>query len=240
MDRSIEVDVSALLQQQRQNTLFQSPALSGGTIAEGLASRFTGGSVSGGLATGSYAHSALLRAFAVYPGIGRETSSKADVDLDVVIAVPDVQFRALFERLHRFLSEAAQKPPEQGLGTFAMRRTGTVKALTKLRDIWGLTDEQLSVLLGLSSVQQWLAVLEGHRPLDRTVDLVDRVRTLTRIDGLLYGLYMNDEGVRKWLTHNVEELGSSPIYYMLRGNLRHLDTVADYIQGLTDSVPTVA
>lgn len=125
----------------------------------------------------------------------------------------------------------AQFPSRSAL---VYKLTGTVKALAKLRDIWGITDEEMSTLLGYSHAADWLSVLHGAKPLDGSVDRRERVSLLVRIDRLLFGLYRNNEAVQAWLKHPNDDLMPSPIQYMLKGKQRHLFVVEDYIQGLTD------
>lgn len=119
-------------------------------------------------------------------------------------------------------------------GALVYKLTGIVKALAKLRDIWGVTDEEMSTLLGYSHAAEWLSVLHGAKPLDGSVDRRERVGLLVRIDRLLFGLYRNNEAVQAWLKHPNDDLMPSPIQYMLKGKQRHLFVVEDYIQGLTD------
>jgi len=132
-------------------------------------------------------------------------------------------------------SRAAEQVPNSGTQSPLYRMTGTVKALAKLRDIWGLTDEQIRTLLGYSHIDEWSLVLSATKPLDISVDRRDRVGLLLRIDGLLFGLYRNDEAVRKWLNQPTVDFEGSPLDYMLKGRLRHLYNIADYIQGLSDT-----
>lgn len=126
---------------------------------------------------------------------------------------------------------------------FKLRATGQVKALLKLRELWELADDQMSILLGyqartgkasMTVENTWRDVAELRVPMDSSVDRVDRVRMLTKIDGLLYGLYGNVEGPRKWLRHPVGEFNATPLDFMLQGSLRRLYIVADYLQGLSD------
>ena len=86
-------------------------------------------------------------------------------------------------------------------------------------------------------ISDWLAVLEGRQPLDRSVDRRDRVGLLLSIDRLLFGLYRDDAAVQQWLKRPNDDFDGSPIAYMLRGKLKNLNVVADYIQGLTDYEP---
>ncbi len=129
---------------------------------------------------------------------------------------------------------------------FKLRATGQVKALLKLRELWKLDNDQMNVLLGYRAQtgkasttvrNPWCDVAELRAPLDNSVDRVDRVRMLTMIDGLLYGLYGDAEGPRKWLRHTVAEFDATPLDFMLQGSLRRLYVVVDYLQGLTDPAP---
>lgn len=129
-------------------------------------------------------------------------------------------------------TETGERLPSRS--ALVYRLTGTVKALAKLRDIWGLTDEEMSTLLGYSRAADWLAVLHGAKPLDRSVDRRERIGLLVRIDRLLFGLYRSNKAVQAWLKQPNDDLVPSPIQYMLKGKQRHLCVVEDYIQGLTD------
>lgn len=60
-------------------------------------------------------------------------------------------------------------------------------------------------------------------------------RKLTRIHGLLFGLYRNPESVAKWLSHPNAAFngGETPLWHMLR-SAAGIDAVLAHIEGITD------
>jgi hypothetical protein len=116
---------------------------------------------------------------------------------------------------------------------FAYRISGTVKALIRLQQVFGTSSEQMATLLGYNEVEEWNAIKDGHSPLDLSPDRQERIRTLLSIHGLLDALYQSEPPIAAWLQDRLEQFDRSAIDQMLRGRMRDLYIVADYLRGIT-------
>jgi Protein of unknown function (DUF2384) len=115
---------------------------------------------------------------------------------------------------------------------FRYRQTGTVKSLVRLQQLFDLTELEMSKLLGLQTVKEWRAVMEGSRSLELTIDRRERIRLLLTIHSLLDSLYGNEEAANRWLHSPVAEFEVSPLAHMVRGPMRSLYDVTDYLRGI--------
>lgn len=112
--------------------------------------------------------------------------------------------------------------------------TVPVKAMQKLQQAWAIKSEQMSILLGYETADEWAAVESGSIQLDGSIDRKDRIGMLIRIHQLLWGLFRDDRAVQNWLRATSDAFAGAPLDFMLRGKIKNLYAVADYIYGLTD------
>jgi hypothetical protein len=117
--------------------------------------------------------------------------------------------------------------------------TVAFKAVLGIARLWGLTDDQLSVLLGgvgRSTIQRWKAQLsdKGAIAADFGPDTLDRVSYLLGIHKALRILFMDDAQADGWVKRPNQGPGfdgQSALDRMLRGRMEDLQYVRRYLDG---------
>lgn len=117
--------------------------------------------------------------------------------------------------------------------------TVAFKAALSIARLWGLTDDQLSVLLGgvgRSTIQRWKAQLleRGSIAAEFGPDTLDRVSYLLGIHKALRILLMDDAQADGWVKRPNQGPGfdgKSALDRMLRGRMEDLQYVRRYLDG---------
>lgn len=100
-------------------------------------------------------------------------------------------------------------------------------ALVRVADLWGLTDEKLAVVLGLSPATV-SRIRNGRAALDPASKSFEVAQLVVRLfRGLDAQLGSDDEAARRWLATRNVDLDARPID--LIGSFRGLIAVCDYV-----------
>lgn len=103
------------------------------------------------------------------------------------------------------------------------------QAVAKIADHWGLTNQQLGRMLGLSAPTV-SRLLNGHLMLDRHSKAFELAQYLVRLfRGLDAIMGSDDAAARSWLRTENLDLGSKPLDAM--GRIKGLVSLCDYVDG---------
>jgi uncharacterized protein (DUF2384 family) len=92
----------------------------------------------------------------------------------------------------------------------------------QIGDRWGLTDEQLRVVLGYDSASE-ISNLRNETPQTISRDQKKRMQCVFEIHSTLFNLYQDFDPIYRWLRTPTELLGSStPLSTMLTGDIEDL------------------
>jgi hypothetical protein len=108
--------------------------------------------------------------------------------------------------------------------------SGPAEFVVRLARRWGLSDQDLSLLLGLDLPEMAAEIRHGANVL-KGRDAEDRVANLLRIFEALYGLLRDPDEEKRWLRQPCEYFGGiSCLDIMLKGGIENLVDVRRWIE----------
>ena len=124
--------------------------------------------------------------------------------------------------------------PASARAALTGRPIGPVQFFEKLLEAWGLDEQDGATLLGFEKTSLLQDLLRGTVSL-RGRDTKDRLAYLLDIDFSLNALFRDEESIRAWLRHPLEELGGeTPLDHLLKGsmeNLLRLKQLLEFLSG---------
>lgn len=137
------------------------------------------------------------------------------------------------------MAQTAAAPQPRKAASHDRQTSVAFKAALGIARQWGVTDDQLSVLLGgvgRSTIQRWKAQLldRGSIAAEFGPDTLDRVSYLLGIHKALRILFMDDAQADGWVKRPNQGPGfdgQSALDRMLRGHMEDLQYVRRYLDG---------